>query len=764
MKIYLGFILITFFLTSASYAELVKSIIVDGNQRIEDAAILSKVNSKVGQDLDRKQVAHDIRSLYETQFFNHVKVEFDAGYLKFIVDERAVISELVFTGNKALDNDELSEVISVKAFQLLDRNILDEAVTKIQKAYEDKGFYLTKASYEIEEMTNPPGSIKLKINIDERSKIKIKTVRFIGNDNLAESFLTARMMTKPVGWFGMGGAFKEEALERDYELLRFLYLNEGYAQIKIDPPRVNVSPDKKGIEIVFKLEEGPRFKIGRIEFSGDLLKTREEFLEIMKIDEEKYFSQQIIMQDMSAIQAIYGDEGYAYANIVPRPIMNDKDALMDIVFEVSKGEKVRIGEINITGNTKTRDKVIRRQVKLIEGELYNETKKRESLANINRLAYFKNVDLQPVTAGGGSSDVMDLNIQVEETSTGTLNFGVGFGGWQGFSVQGSMNQINLFGRGESLGVSINWTENIDRLFNLNYTDPFFLDTDWSFGFDLYQSIRLLPDFRERRAGGALRLGRRYGDFWRTSIRYKLDKTFLEFGTNALRDIYPVTDENASEGFTSSLTGTIEYDRRNNRMFPTDGFYSSFSFEHAGLGGDLNYSEVLLNARFYQPVYGSLIFRNNVVYGLLFSNSSDDIIPINQLYRIGGPNSIRGYNFFTVAQRRFSPQAYSGFLGGGVPHPWHMAHRPYGGTQQFYYNAELEWGLVKEAGIKGVVFFDVGQADDSLSFDRIKSSYGAGIRWISPMGPLRFEWGFPIDPDERYGEKTVNFDFSIHSTF
>ncbi|MCO5113463.1 MAG: outer membrane protein assembly factor BamA [Bdellovibrionaceae bacterium] len=762
MKIFSGLILPLFVMASVSQAQVVKSIGVDGNQRIEDQAILTKIKSKAGQTLDRKQVAEDIRTLFETQFFNHIKVDFNDGYLTYIVDERAVISELVFLGNKSLDNDELSEVINVKTFQLLDKNLLDEAVSKIQKAYEEKGYYLTRATYEVEELKEPPGSVKLKIKIDERSKIKIKKVRFIGNENLSDSFLSARMLTKPTGWFGMGGAFKEEALERDAELVRFLYLNEGYAQVKIDPPRVNITPDKKGIEIVFRLEEGPKFKIGRIEFSGDLLKTRDEFLELIKVHKEEYFSQQVIMQDMAAIQAVYGDEGYAYANIIPRPIMNDKDAIMDIVFDIHKGEKVKIGEIKITGNTKTRDKVIRRQVRLIEGELYNETKKRESVANINRLSYFKNVDMQPTTAGGGASDVMDLNIQVEETSTGTLNFGVGFGGWQGFSVQGSMNQINLFGRGESLGVSINWTENIDRLFNLNYTDPFFLDTDWSFGFDVYQNIRLLPDFRERRAGAAVRLGRRYGDFWRTSMRYKFDKTFLEFGDNALRDIYPIPAEKASEGFTSSLTATLEYDRRNNRMFPTDGFYSSASFEYAGIGGDLNYSELLLNARFYRPIYGSLIFRNNMVYGLLFANGSDNIVPINQLYRIGGPNSVRGYNFFTVAKRKYSPQAYVQLT--GTPNAWYLAHRPYGGTQQFYYNAEFEWGLVKEAGIKGVVFFDVGHADDSLNVSRLKSSYGAGIRWISPMGPLRFEWGFPVDPDERYGEKKMNFDFSIHSTF
>lgn len=746
---------------TSSPSPLIKSIVINGNERIEDQAIQSKINSAVGKTLDKKTIAQDIINVYETRFFEHIRADFTEGVLTFVVKERAVISELNFVGNKALDNDELTEAIDVKTFQLFDRNAIEEAMAKIQKAYEEKGFYLTKVSYKVEELKEPPGSIRLKIIIDEKSKIKIKAVRFIGNNNLTDDFLSTNMVTKPVGFFGMGGAFKEDGLERDHELLRFLYLNEGYAQVKIDEPIVNVTPDKKGIEIIFRIDEGPKYKIGRIEFNGDLLKTRDEFLEIMKSDDQEYFEQQVIMKDMAAIQAVYGDEGYAYANIVPRPVMNDETAIMNIMFEISKGEKVRMGEINILGNSKTRDKVIRRQIRLIEGELYNETKKRESIANINRLGYFKNVDFQPVTST--APDVMDVNVKVEETSTGTLNFGVGFGGFQGFSVQGSVSQTNLFGRGESLNMSVNISENIDRIFNLNYTDPYFLDTDWSLGVDAYYTTRFLPDFREYRGGGAFRLGRRHGDYWRTSFRYKLDKTFLKFGSNPYRDIYPVEDEEASEGLMSSLTGTIEYDRRNNRMFPTDGFYSNLSLEVGGLGGDLNYSEFTFNVRYYEPIVGSLIFRNNFVYGLLFPNGSN-IVPINQRYRLGGPNTIRGYNFFTISKRKYSPTAFSELTGVTNGDPFWLAHRPVGGTQQLYYNVELEWGLVKEAGIKGVVFYDIGYADDGIHFDDLKSSFGAGIRWISPMGPLRFEWGFPVNPDERFGEKNVNFDFSIFSTF
>lgn len=743
-------------------AEKITQIVIEGNQRIEDEAILSKVKSKVGSDLSLEIVSEDIRSIFKTGYFDDVKVDFDQGILTYSVVERKVIQEIDYIGNSEIDDDEISEAIEIKTFQLLDESIIEDALQKIQKSYEDKGFFLTQVSYKIEDLPDPPGAVKLKILIDEKKKVKIKKVRFIGNKGLTEDILTSRMLTKPASLFG-GGNYKEEDIERDYELLKYLYLNEGYAQIKIDPPSTIVTPDKSGIEVIFRIEEGPKFKIGEITFQGDLLKTSEEFLAVMQTDEQEYFSQQVIMKDLSELQAIYGDQGYAYANIVPRPIMNDKTEVMDLVFQINKGEIVSIGEIKITGNTKTRDKVIRREVKLIEGELYSETKKRQSIANLNRLGFFKAVDVQPVTESG-ESDVMDLNIQVEETSTGTLNLGVGFGGFQGFAVQGSMNQTNLFGQGKNVGFSVNWSENINRLFNINYTDPYFLDTKWSFGFDIYQSLRILPDFREERFGGSIRLGRMLTDYWRTSLRYRIDDTSLVFPANAYFDIYTPELIADSEGLSSSLTWFLEYDRRNNRQFPTQGFYSNLSFEYVGLGGDLKYTESNMNVRYYKPLIGSLVWRNNFVYGFLASNGSGVNVPLSQLYRLGGANTIRGYNWFSLSERRKSTIAFNELIGDGATFADFKAERPFGGLQQIYYNLEFEWAIVKEAGIKGVVFYDVGQALDDLSISGLKSAYGAGIRWISPLGPLRFEWGFPIDPDERYGEQKLLFDFSISSTF
>ena len=236
-----------------SEPQTILSILVDGNQRIEDEAILSKIKSKIGSKIDDVKIAQDLRNIFKTGYFEDVSVDFTSGVLTYGVVERKIIQELDYVGNSELDDDEIAEVIDVKAFQLLDEASIEAALLKIQKSYEDKGFFLTQVSYKVEDLTDPPGAVKLKIIIDEKKKVKIKRVRFIGNKGLTDDTLKARMLTKPGNLFG-GGNYKEEDIDRDFELIKFLYLNEGYAQVKIDPPKTLVSPDKSGIEVIFKIE------------------------------------------------------------------------------------------------------------------------------------------------------------------------------------------------------------------------------------------------------------------------------------------------------------------------------------------------------------------------------------------------------------------------------------------------------------------------------------------------------------------------------
>ncbi len=763
-----------FGLASTAQAQVLSKVNVNGNVRIELASILDKISLQAGGWFSNEKATADVKNLFKTGFFYDIKVDLTGSVLTYTVVEKPVIEKLEYLGNREFDDEDLTETTSINTNELLDIKKVNFAITAIKKKYEEKGYFLAKVDYEVKKAKKGDAS-SLIFNIVEGDKVKIKRVNLIGNDSLSDQKIKGLMATREKGLFGMSGSFQKETLRRDQEVIGYIYRNEGYAQVKVSPANVSLTRDKRGMTITYYIDEGAKYKIGDITFSGDVDFTPEELLKETKIDEQKYFSQAVLLADIAKIQAKYGDEGYAYTNVVPRPEMSEESQVVGITFDIKKGEKITIGEINVIGNTNTRDKVVRRELRIFEGELYNETEKRKSIANVKRLGFFDNVEFQNKVSPYGS-DIMDLNIDVKERSTGQLNIGAGYGGFQGFTLQGSVQQANFLGKGINFGLNINYSKRREQLFNLSVTDPYFRDSDYSLGIDAFSSLRQVIDYRDRKEGGGITVGKRYGDFLRASLKYKLQKVYIELDDDAFTDeanpnatppideLYTPAREEAAEGFSSGVTASISYDRRNDRQFPTKGYYARASVEQTGIFSDLNFTKASLNLRYYKPIIGSLIWRNNLNYGWVSSGSGE--VPINELYRLGGPNTVRGYDFFSIAETRYSGQAFNDAVTSGFSpsEAEARANIPFGGTQQLFYNLEFEWALVKEAGIKGVVFFDVGMAHDEFRMNQLKSSYGFGFRWNSPMGPLRFEWGFPIDPNEKIGEKKQDFQFSIMQSF
>lgn len=755
---------------TASAAQISK-VKVLGNVRIEQASILDKISLRPGQAFSQSQATRDVKNLFETGFFYDIQVDLTGSVLSYTVVEKPVIAKVEYIGNRAFDDDEMSETTSINSNELLDIKKVNIGIEGIKKKYEEKGFFLAKVEYKIKKSKGQVGT--LSFNIDEGDKVKIKRVNLIGNQSLSDSKIKGLMATREKGLFGMSGSFQKETLRRDQEVIGYIYRNEGYAQVKVSPANISLTRDKRGMTVTYHIDEGQKYRIGEISFAGDVDFTDEELLKEVSIDDQKYFSQAVLLADIAKLQAKYGDDGYAYTNVVPRPDMSSETQIVGISFDIKKGEKVTIGEINVTGNTNTRDKVVRRELRLYEGELYNETNKRKSLANVRRLGFFDNVEFQNKVSPDGS-DIMDLDVNVKERSTGQLNIGAGYGGFQGFTLQGSVQQANFLGKGINFGLNVNYSERREQLFNLSVTDPYFRDTDYSLGFDAFSSLRQVIDFTDTKTGAGVTVGKRYGDFLRASLKYKFQKVELDLNPSAPTDAAdpsatPPVDElysdervEEAQGFSSGVTASVSYDKRNDRQFPTEGYFARASVEQTGIGGDLNFTKAAFNFRYYKPLVGSLVWRNNINYGWVSSTSGE--VPVNELYRLGGPNTIRGYDFFSIAETRYSAQALQTALADGLPNAEERANIPFGGTQQFYYTFELEWALIKEAGIKGVVFFDVGMAHDEFTMANLKSSYGFGFRWNSPMGPLRFEWGFPIDPNEEIGEKKQDFQFSIMQSF
>ena len=748
-------------------AQTIDDIQVQGSKKIEEQAIKEKLESSIGSAIDDDSVRKDILNLYETGFFYDVKVESKnisgKTTLIYTVVEKPSISEITFSGNEELDTDELFEATELKTYEIIDHSKLQSAVEKLATLYEEEGYLLANIDYELVEVPNSEGVI-VKFNITENDKVVVKNIRFIGNEKVTTSKIKSFMRTKEGDYFSFmssAGAYKQEAFEQDLRMINYLYYNEGYLQVKIAKPQVYVTPDKKGIYITIYIDEGEQFKIGDIEYDGDLMFTSSELKEVTTIQPGETFVYEKILKDTQSIQAKYGDLGYAFTNVIPRNRVHEQEKTVDIIFEIEKGSKVYIGEINVVGNTKTQDKVVRRELKIKEGELYHETRKRRSLENVKRLGYFEEVNFNTKTPPG-RPDIMDIDIVVKERTTGTLQVGAGYSSFSGFVFQGQVNQMNLFGLGQKLGLTIDLNKK-ESLFNFNFTEPYFNDTKWSLGFDLYHSSQeRVIEYSQYKTGGAARIGYPLDDFLYAYIRFKMDNTEIKIGPDGDSDIYPVETAN---GETRSLTFTLQYDERDDRFTPSKGAFASTSIEYAGLGGHKNYTKGNVNLRYYKNIFWDLVWRNNISYSRIASNTSDPV-PFNELFLIGGANTLRGYQFFSVGKRKFSDDAYDRAKAAGLDEDLaqKLAMRPFGGQQELFYNLEFQFPLVKEQGILGVVFYDIGQAEDSIEFSEFKSDVGFGFRWFSPIGPLRFEWGFPLDRNKELGEDNMQFQFAIGAPF
>ncbi len=744
---------IILFVSSYGIAQEIRSIEIKGNRKIEADAIIESIESQKGSSLDRSKIRRDIQEIFNMGYFYDVKVFRNnvAGgvALTYEVLEKPSIVEIYFNNNVDIDDEELREATGIKTYSILNTNQIQEALEKMQKLYEDKGFFLANISYELKEIDSQGDRLALHFNIQENDKVSVKSIHLVGNTKIPDSVLKGRMATQEGGLFSFissSGNFKQELFERDLQAITYSYFNEGYVQVKVEKPQVSVTPDKKSILISIFIEEGKQYNVGSVDFSGDLLFTQEDLNDFVDIDESEIFVYETLQKDLQALQAKYGDLGYAFANIIPRTKINEEKQEVDITFDIDKGQKAYFGKINVVGNTKTRDKVVRRELFIFEGELYNETKKRESLANVRRLGFFDEVNFRTSTPPG-QPQILDIDIVVKERNTGSIQVGAGYSSFQRFILNAQINQTNLFGRGQRLGLTINYSE-LDSRFNFSFTEPFFLDTPWSVGTDFFYTSRNTLNFVENRIGVALRLGHPIAKYLNTFVRYKLDETNIDLDdNNGDPDLFPVE---TVDGITSSVTTTLVYDQRDDRLVPKDGVFGSFSFEYAGLGGDNKFLKTIANARYYKKVFWELVWRNNITYGNIQTLDDERGVPFNELFLLGGANTLRGFRFFQVGKRKFS------VLRG--------EERPFGGEQQLFYNLEFEFPLITEAGIRGVSFYDIGFADDSLEFDEFRSNYGFGFRWFSPIGPLRFEWGFPVDRQRELGEAPFNFEFAIGTPF
>ncbi|MFO0735846.1 MAG: outer membrane protein assembly factor BamA [Labilithrix sp.] len=780
---------------------------ITGNRRVAKEDIITYLREKPGHLFKVENLASDVRSLWDSGFFDDVEVDMtrdDRGLiLRFLVRERPNIKGVEFEGNSEIENDKLQEAIEIKANTILSVPAVRRSVQKIKDAYAEKGYFLA----DVDSIVAPQrdNEVIVKFKIQEHQPVTVRRITFVGNYNVPEEELRAVMQTgqQSILSFGSGGAYRQDVFERDVLMLNALYYDKGYMNVQIGTPRVMLTPDREGIEITLLVHEGPRFKIRQLKvYERDAdgreiepLGGRKALRQLVKAKSGDYFNRAELVKDLGAVRTLYRDAGYANVEAEPETELDPVKKEVDIIIPIRRGPLVHVERIEIKGNTKTRDKVLRREMEIEEGMLFSETKLEDSKRRIVALGYFERVDVS--TEQGSSPETININFEVTERPTGTFQVGAGFSSIENFIATAQIQQANLFGNGQSLALQAQ-ISGLRQLISIRFFEPYFLDSDWSSSIELYDNLLVFPDFARRTLGGALTFG------------YALIQPWLRLGVTATvqHDSVDTSQVNTFFGSTSgfvsvfqrlplanlfnsgrtiSLRPALTYDTRNNRLFPSSGLFFQASTELATsyFGSEIEFLRHELVGRFYYPLFGQgeqpgsgFILKMNNKIGLITSPKSEGV-PIFARYFLGGILDVRGYRLRTLGPR-LPLNSSLDVNAAPIPNGANI-----GGNLQYYSNLELEFPIIDKVGIRGVVFGDAGNAwnleqqfckttpapqfselvspcfnADSLT--NLRFSTGVGIRWFSPLGPLRFEWGFPLNKLS-YEESSV-FEFTIGNFF
>jgi outer membrane protein insertion porin family len=762
----------------------VKDLRIEGNRRVETDAIRAVITAKKGAPYEAKRVGADVKALMKLGLFSDVVVEIEgdaeAPVLVYRVVERPTIREARVSGNQGLSKDDLKDVISLKAGGVLDLAAVQRDVKKLQEKYVEKGYFLAEVKHRVDERDD--NQVDVVYVVDEQAKVQVREVRFIGNAHVSADDLQAVMQTRPGGYLAFlssAGTYQEEALQRDLQNLQVVYLDRGYVTVKIGHPSVALSPDRRYIHVTIPIEEGARYRIGEVKFTGQLLDQERKLRKLLRTRKGEWFSRGDVAGDLFAIGDVYKDLGHANANVTPLTDTDAEKRILDLTFDVQPGQPATFERIEIVGNDKTRDKVIRRELRIYEGERYSGTGLRESKQRVNALGFFETVEIS--TKRGSADDKVVAQVEVKERPTGTFQIGAGFSSYENFILTGQISQQNFFGWGQTLSLQLQWSS-VRQLYQIQFVEPHFLDTRWTFAFDLYRSEGTYTAFTRRSVGGSMTWGYELSGLqaWWPFARHLEDMRLFATYTNERVDVTAASQATSPQdqfksGTTSSVRLSLQWDKRDNRLFPTNGFFLSAGAEAAPpflapsalFGERVNlFSRYTFDARYYHPLFWGLVARAKLTLGLIRDWDADHRVPLSEMFYVGGINSVRGYRYLSIAPQRTQ---LSRLLPDSSTQDYAV-----GGDKQAILNLEIEFPLFKAVGVRGVVFADAGNAfeqgsyrDPSVSLSLYKS-WGFGFRWISPIGPLRFEWGFPLDRRTNAAgqsiDEPVDFQFTIGNFF
>ncbi|KUG23448.1 outer membrane protein assembly factor yaet precursor [hydrocarbon metagenome] len=726
-------------LVRTGLVQKIARIEIQGNRKIDASAIIAQIKSKAGNNFSEADVASDIKTIFKMGFFLDVTAKSstttDGKVVIFIVQEKGLISDIRINGNKALSKSDIQEVLTVKTRQNLNQEKIKEDIERIKILYDSKGYYNAEIIDRVEQDGN---DFRVILDIKENDRLYVKSITFDGNEAYSSKELKNMMSTSEAGLFRFitdSGLLKRDQLKQDVGKLTTYYYNNGFINAQIGEPEITI--DKKGIYIKIIVKEGKRFKIDKVEISGDLLeKSREELLKSLKVKKGDNYNREAIMRDIDFLTQSCNDEGYANADINPKINTRENEQLADIDYQIVRGQLVFINHINISGNNITRDKVIRRQLDVVEGDLYSSSKLRSSYSNLNRLRYFEEVDFQ--TEKGPDKKKMDVNIRVKEKGTGMFMIGAGYSAADQAVVMAQITQQNFLGYGQILSLKASLgstTNNID----LSFTEPWLFDIPLWCKTDIWKYKKEYDSYTLDTRGAGLTLG--YPLFGKIVgyLGYKLT-------ADDITDVTALAPEQIrkQEGqtITSAVTLTLVRDTTNDYIFPSKGTKTSVSVTQAGgvLEGDTSYTQYGASAFMYYPLPLDVVFGVKGRVGYIQGHDGIEI-PIFNRYVLGGINSLRGFRYIGPTNTGTSDVI--------------------GGNTMLVFNAEIVFPFIKDAGMKGVIFYDAGNSwNDQYDIGNLYQSVGLGLRWYSPIGPLRLEYGRIINRRGLSDDSDGRWEFTI----
>jgi len=750
-------------------APLVARIQVQGNRLVEEAAVRSQLYTKEGSRLNTTLLASDVKALWAMGYFEDVQVNLlkssRGAILIYVVREKPSVRKVVVGGNEEIDLDKINEVLDLKKNAILEPAQIKRNLEKIRDLYIEKGYYLAQVTYKLRKVTKT--QVDVIFNIQENAKVVIRKITFIGNKHIAAKDLKSVMGTQEGGlfsWLTDSGTYQEDAFERDLLIITALYYDKGFINVKLSRPQVVLSPDKQYMYIAIHVAEGEQYTIGKLDIRGDLLWPKDELLGLLSVQPGEMFNRSRLGKDIIKLNDRYKDRGFAYVNITPLTSIDGDKRIVDLTLDVQKGQEVIFERINIRGNTKTRDRVIRRELKVSEGEVYSQTKLNYSRARVMALGFFESVNLS--TRRGRADDRIIVNIEVKERPTGTFQIGAGFSSVESFIAQAQVSQNNLFGRGQRLTLQA-MISGLRQNFSISFWEPYLLDSRLTFGFDIYNSVRNFESFNRNAMGGSLTWGYPITDDIRLFATYKVEMVDVTtrggtlFGSGFTSPL-PSGVQMANlfnDGLTSSVRFSVQWDTRNNRLFPSKGFYHAAWAEFASsyIGSTNVFNRYGAFTRWYYPIWGPIVAKFNGQIGMVHSPGVPEGVPIFERYFTGGIMDVRGFR-----PRSLGPKVP--VLSSLDPNA-SIFYFNKGGNKELVFNFEIEFPIFEKVGIKGVIFTDAGMAfddDEDITLEGLRHSAGFGFRWFSPIGPLRFEWGIPFSPEE--GEEPLVFEFTIGNFF